>query len=159
MEQIIQVGVRVRPINDREVPTRCCIVDESKATVLMNSSTEACHFDFVGGENCSQKNMFSTVGLQLVQSCLEGKTATLFAYGQTGSGKTYTIFGNYNPKRHEITEAGILPRSLQLLYQKKSPSTPVSISMFQIYNDVFYDLINDGRKCEVKPDINGSLVL
>jgi len=30
---------------------------------------------------------------ELLQSALEGYSATIFAYGQTGSGKTYTMAG------------------------------------------------------------------
>jgi len=31
---------------------------------------------------------------ELIDSALDGYSATIFAYGQTGSGKTYTICGN-----------------------------------------------------------------
>lgn len=30
---------------------------------------------------------------ELIDSALEGYSATMFAYGQTGSGKTYTMMG------------------------------------------------------------------
>ena len=30
---------------------------------------------------------------ELIDSALEGYSATIFAYGQTGSGKTYTMMG------------------------------------------------------------------
>jgi Cdc6-like AAA superfamily ATPase len=30
----------------------------------------------------------------MINSALEGYSATIFAYGQTGSGKTYTMMGN-----------------------------------------------------------------
>jgi|TARA_B110000285_G_scaffold225948_2_gene284916 kinesin family member 12 len=31
---------------------------------------------------------------ELIDSALDGYSATIFAYGQTGSGKTYTMSGN-----------------------------------------------------------------
>ena len=38
--------------------------------------------------------MFSTCNVnELIDSALDGYSATIFAYGQTGSGKTYTMMG------------------------------------------------------------------
>jgi hypothetical protein len=41
----------------------------------------------------------------LIDSALEGYSATIFAYGQTGSGKTYTMMG----KESTIAKDGWLP--------------------------------------------------
>ena len=39
--------------------------------------------------------VFSTCGVpDILDSALDGYSATIFAYGQTGSGKTYTMLGN-----------------------------------------------------------------
>ena len=37
-----------------------------------------------------QADVFESVGLPILDSCLRGINCSLFAYGQTGSGKTYT---------------------------------------------------------------------
>ncbi|EAL44081.1 kinesin motor domain containing protein [Entamoeba histolytica HM-1:IMSS-B] len=158
MNQIIEVGVRVRPCFKTEVAERCCSVDEEKESVTMNSPNEECFFDFVKNETSPQKDMFQRVGNSLVSCCLNGNNATLFAYGQTGSGKTYTVFGNYVAKERKITQPGLVPRCLELLFQKKSKTASVSLSMFEIYNDSFYDLMNEGKKCEVKADISGAVI-
>lgn len=39
--------------------------------------------------------VFHTCGVpDILDSALDGYSATIFAYGQTGSGKTYTMLGN-----------------------------------------------------------------
>jgi len=46
-------------------------------------------------ENTRQSEVFSRCGVNsLIESALDGYSATIFAYGQTGSGKTYTMSGN-----------------------------------------------------------------
>ena len=42
---------------------------------------------------------------ELIDSALQGYSATIFAYGQTGSGKTYTMMG----KESTIAKDGWLP--------------------------------------------------
>jgi Cdc6-like AAA superfamily ATPase len=39
--------------------------------------------------------VFSACGVnEILDSALDGYSATVFAYGQTGSGKTFTMLGN-----------------------------------------------------------------
>ena len=46
-------------------------------------------------EGTRQHDVFSCCSVnELIDSALDGYSATIFAYGQTGSGKTYTICGN-----------------------------------------------------------------
>jgi hypothetical protein len=46
-------------------------------------------------ENTRQADVFSRCKVnELIDSSLDGYSATIFAYGQTGSGKTYTMSGN-----------------------------------------------------------------
>ena len=52
-------------------------------------------FNAVLNENTRQHDVFSCCSVNdLIDSALDGYSATIFAYGQTGSGKTYTICGN-----------------------------------------------------------------
>ena len=51
------------------------------------------HFKFnsVLDERTSQNDVFAKCAIsELLDSALDGYSATIFAYGQTGSGKTYT---------------------------------------------------------------------
>ena len=46
-------------------------------------------------EQTRQSEVFQRCGVNsLIESALDGYSATIFAYGQTGSGKTYTMSGN-----------------------------------------------------------------
>jgi len=46
-------------------------------------------------ESVRQGDVFSSCRVnEMINSALDGYSATIFAYGQTGSGKTYTMSGN-----------------------------------------------------------------
>lgn len=63
-------------------------------------------FNAVLPENTSQTEVFQKCGVnELIDSALQGYSATIFAYGQTGSGKTYTMMG----KESTIAKDGWLP--------------------------------------------------
>ncbi|KAL7720298.1 Kinesin-like protein [Entamoeba marina] len=156
-DQIIQVGVRVRPVQNNEVKDQCFTISGDSIQTL--ESRESITYDFVGGESVSQKEMFERVGIPFVQTCLEGLNATIFAYGQTGSGKTYTVFGNYNSKKREIRDAGLIPRCLEYLYTKIANNTTVTVSMYELYGDSVFDLLSPNAKCEVKQDRNGKVIV
>lgn len=65
--------------------------DSSSSPLGANtSSASEWTFDRVFGEDSTQDAVFDEVR-PLVQSCLEGYSASLLAYGQTGSGKTHTL--------------------------------------------------------------------
>jgi kinesin family protein 4/21/27 len=82
--------------------------------------------------------IYNTLILPLLNSCLEGYNATTLAYGQTGAGKTYTTLGpvtspdffkqsSSKDAKHapEYDVVGILPRALRDLFielQRKSDS-------------------------------------
>jgi chromosomal replication initiation ATPase DnaA len=50
-------------------------------------------FDKVFQGGCSQEEVYSRVGHEVVESAFEGFNGTVFAYGQTSSGKTHTCIG------------------------------------------------------------------
>ena len=51
----------------------------------------------------TQEQVYSDLGLPVIQAAFAGYNSCMFAYGQTGSGKTYTMTG-YD------TEVGLIPR-------------------------------------------------
>ena len=54
-------------------------------------------FNAVLPEQTTQQQVFHECGVNdLIDSALEGYSATMFAYGQTGSGKTFTMMGMEN---------------------------------------------------------------
>lgn len=60
-------------------------------------------------DNVSQKKIFQTVTLPLIEDLLHAKNSLLFAYGVTGSGKTHTMNG-------ELQDGGIIPRCLDVIF-------------------------------------------
>lgn len=100
--------------------SRKCIqeVKDNKQLVVASMSNggggETFSFDFVGGEESAQEDIFAIVGKPIVDQCLQGYNGSIFAYGQTGSGKTHTIQGKFEDKG----ERGLLPRCFEYLFQQ-----------------------------------------
>lgn len=73
-------------------------------------------------EKTSQPECFLNCNVgEMLESALDGYSATIFAYGQTGSGKTYTMAGVEEKLGREVyisdeTE-GIIPRAVRYLWQ------------------------------------------
>ena len=68
-----------------------------------------------------QEATFDASGVKgLLDSALEGFSATVFAYGQTGSGKTYTMAGQdadaatYHPAGFD----GVIPRAVRYIFEQ-----------------------------------------
>lgn len=140
----IQVVARVRPINDTERALgneECIAVEGGSIRVVRATSTtrddhpsafmtkEFSLFDSCVSAEQGQDAAFDKFGIpQLLDDALAGINVTLFAYGQTGSGKTYTI--------HD----GIIPRSLQYLFDRLVPGTYCP----QAYDKYAYPVLNGG---------------
>lgn len=75
----IQVMIRVRPLNQRELAegaTSCLILPEDNAQqILIDSRPEpkSFLFDYVAGHGMTQEDIFSVVGKPLTEACLEGQ--------------------------------------------------------------------------------------
>ena len=71
----------------------------------------------------------------IIDGALDGFNGTIFAYGQTGSGKTFTMTGGQS----SFNDRGIIPRTLQYLFQtfkkRTDCSHQVHISYMEIYNE------------------------
>ncbi|CAG0906323.1 unnamed protein product [Cyprideis torosa] len=112
-------------------------------------------FDRVLNQHIQQEEAFEEVSA-LVQTALDGYKVCVFAYGQTGSGKTYTMEGDIDgPNR------GIIPRATEQIFdtieelKARDWSYEVKVSIFEVYNEKFTDLINpdeNGRAPEIFTD-------
>mmetsp|Transcript_5575 Transcript_5575/g.9477 ORF Transcript_5575/g.9477 Transcript_5575/m.9477 type:complete len:992 (+) Transcript_5575:43-3018(+) len=155
----IQVAVRVRPFLPFEAGAKSCIDvlpgedDNQEASSHQKLSlgksvrigSHHAHrdghtftFDKCFSGLATQVEIYNTLILPLLNSCLEGYNATTLAYGQTGAGKTYTTLGpvtspdffkqsSSKDAKHapEYDVVGILPRALRDLFielQRKSDS-------------------------------------
>ena len=70
-------------------------------------------FDHVFGPSSTQKEVYDSVGRDVVEEAFNGFNGTVFAYGQTSSGKTHTCIG---PDFTDPTHMGILPRMVEHLF-------------------------------------------
>ncbi|XP_052778421.1 kinesin-like protein KIF28P [Mya arenaria] len=89
-----------------------------------------------------QERVFSDLCAGLLDAAWVGYNCTLFAYGQTGSGKTYTMMGYGQNK-------GLIPMVSESLFhdiqekgQKAGVIYKLSFSMFEVYNERVFDLLN-----------------
>jgi hypothetical protein len=93
--EFVQVVCRIRPLLQFELSRGddYCIkaLDPQHLQLVKGANVKAFRFNRVVDETASQSDVFHQCNVaKLLNSALEGYSATLFAYGQTGSGKTYT---------------------------------------------------------------------
>eukprot|EP01084_Bolivina_argentea_P181327 313180_1 len=168
--ECVQVVVRCRPLNQKEINRRCqkvVVVDETTGEIKIgNTQTKSNDepssfsstkkqalnatqfaskmftFDKTFGENSTQQSMYEQTARAIVNSTLSGYNGTIFAYGQTGTGKTYTMVGI--PK--DETMKGIIPRAFNHIFNKigerNEDSFLIRCSFIEIYNDSIKDLLS-----------------
>ncbi len=100
----------------------------------------------------TNKDLFDSIGNEILNNSWEGFNSTVFAYGQTGSGKSYSIEGCKS-------DTGLLQQMCEALYQKKTKiesegeenELKVTISYLEVYNEKLRDLLDtdDGKKLKI----------
>jgi kinesin family protein 1 len=167
----IKVVVRVRPFNNREIERNAkCIVQMQHAQTVLQPPPEAEDRLRKGGKDgasaqrtfkfdksywsfnkadpnyAGQDNVFSDLGIPLLDNAFQGYNNCIFAYGQTGSGKSYSMMG-YGE------EAGVIPRICRDMFERINgmQSDPhltctVEVSYLEIYNERVRDLLNPSTK-------------
>ncbi|XP_071570315.1 kinesin-like protein KIF23 isoform X2 [Temnothorax nylanderi] len=116
----VQVYCRLRPMQS---PTDVsCMRVTSDTTVVITPPESAANFRTTASKeiqttfshvftpDVTQRKIFETVALPLVENLIHGTNGLLFTYGVTGSGKTYTMTGG------ELQDAGIMPRCLDVIF-------------------------------------------
>ena len=136
----VRVVVRTRPMSEAEQVSGCeevMRIGADKASIQVLLPTDE---DFTGAarqtvkkfalDGCldpstTQEQVFESSGVKtLLNSALEGFSATVFAYGQTGSGKTYTMTGPGDEidsmPRHGAPGNidGIIPRAIRYIFDQ-----------------------------------------
>lgn len=167
----VQVAVRVRPFTPQERGSLCC-VDMSNNSLLLTSETEERRFDFDhcfwSHDECmreegsgryvrdsaesrytDQEKVYETLGATLLDNAFNGYNACVFAYGYTGSGKSYSMVG-------DTVNKGLMPLLCQHLFERihatatSGRKCQVEVSIFELYNERIYDLLNPARDNEIK---------
>lgn len=101
--------------------------------------------------SCTQKKIYDTAVVPIVESVLNGYNGTILAYGQTGSGKTHTMSGQ---DIEDEEQRGIIPRMVsgffkQITEQPEDVEFSIKVSFVEIYNEKIKDLL-DPRKNDLK---------
>lgn len=167
----IRVVVRVRPFNNREIDRHAkCIVQMKDAQTVLQPPPDAEDRLRKGGKSglesqrifkfdksywsfnkadpnyAGQDNLFSDLGVPLLDNAFMGYNNCIFAYGQTGSGKSYSMMG-YGE------DAGVIPRICRDMFERINglQSDPnltctVEVSYLEIYNERVRDLLNPATK-------------
>jgi kinesin family member C2/C3 len=109
-------------------------------------------FDRVFSPKSTQQEVFDDTE-PIMTSCVDGYNVCILAYGQTGSGKTFTMMGtedNPGVNRRCVNEL------LKICSQRQSIKYKVSVSLMEIYNEKFVDLLStlpvDQQDCELRMD-------
>ncbi|KAL6231257.1 hypothetical protein BDW75DRAFT_220620 [Aspergillus navahoensis] len=172
----IKVVVRVRPFNSREIErgAKCIVQMKDSQTILTpppgaedksrKGGNKAAaegpktfafdrsywSFDKKAPNYAGQDNLFSDLGIPLLDNAFQGYNNCIFAYGQTGSGKSYSMMG-YGK------EYGVIPRICQDMFERiktiqedKNLTCTVEVSYLEIYNERVRDLLNPSNKGNLK---------
>lgn len=90
----VSVGVRVRPRNEKEIQAGMPVFfqksfDGSSVEELDENGVVMKHwpYDYVFGDQSTNEEIFSSVGMKLVDAALDGYNTVIFLYGQTSSGR------------------------------------------------------------------------
>ena len=108
-------------------------------------------YDHVCDEHQTQSEIFESVGVPVTDAFLEGYHGCLIAYGQTGAGKTFTMQGIQNLAVQDLFERGID------YWQNDQRNFAVTVSMYEIYGDKIYDLLNNHEQLKIMEDKNNKI--
>ncbi|KAF8887574.1 kinesin-like protein [Infundibulicybe gibba] len=89
-------------------------------------------------QSSTQEEIFQNDVQPMIDVVYSGVTVTIFAYGVTSSGKTHTMQGSK-------ADPGVIPRTVQALFEKKRYfqryQASLAVSYMEIYKDEVYDLL------------------
>jgi hypothetical protein len=155
----IAVVVRVRPPNQRELDcgAKNIVIHADSATKIRLDPPAGggkpifFEYDYAIEADAEQSDVFSRIGVSVVQNSFHGFNTTMFAYGQTSSGKSFSMIGKLaDDATQGLSEmAGVIPRVSHLLFSaaKATPDTHeffIEASFIEIYNEKVRDLLDPG---------------
>ncbi|CAG2100216.1 unnamed protein product [Medioppia subpectinata] len=116
-------------------------------------------FDRVFGEDMENIQIYEQSTKKFVQSLLNGYNCAVFAYGATGSGKTHTMLGSQDDPGVIFFTTMDLFRQIE--EKSEEEKLELSISYFEIYNEVVFDLLDptSGKALAVREDSRRGVVV
>ncbi|XP_011858826.1 PREDICTED: LOW QUALITY PROTEIN: kinesin-like protein KIF18A [Vollenhovia emeryi] len=180
----IQVIVRVRPPNERELQDNCRTVIEvvdDKMLIFDPKEHETPFFfrnvpqkgrDMLKRQNkqlpfifdqvfdlaSSNADVFEGSTKSVISSLLDGYNCSVFAYGATGAGKTHTMLGS----REDL---GITYRTMAQLFaeienhQSQHRKFNLGVSYLEIYNENVQNLLHKTDPLHLREDGRGGVVV
>ena len=143
----VSVAMRLRPMmpheSQRNDNSIISVADPTHVHLNLKSGAKQYRFNAVLPETTTQMEVFQKCGVnELIDSALEGYSATIFAYGQTGSGKTYTMMGKestiakdeWSPDQND----GLFLQSVRYMWEQmtlRNEQFYVKSSFLEIYNE------------------------
>lgn len=116
------------------------------------------NFDRVWGPLSNNQQIYADSIEAEIEGALEGYNTSILLYGVTGSGKTHTVFGNLGYlDAAEDSEQGLVYHCFRRVM--KEPSTTVSISYIEIYNEQVKDLLGNDDNLNVNENAHGEVVI
>ena len=160
--ETVRVVVRLRPppLGMESSAVAKCKDPTSTEVRTRAGETLTYRFDLCCHPGFQQLDVWRLSGVrQLLDSVLDGFSATIFAYGPTGSGKTYTMSGlaesgsdreldemwRGRERASLLEQDGIVPRAVHYLFDRLralGKDARVRASYAEIYNEHVYDLLN-----------------
>mmetsp|Transcript_45646 Transcript_45646/g.141088 ORF Transcript_45646/g.141088 Transcript_45646/m.141088 type:complete len:865 (+) Transcript_45646:122-2716(+) len=152
----VRVFARLRPSAAHVTSCPACVeVDEAARTVRLRNSGDAVGhaadgaleargfvFDGAFPPSTTQRDVFTQVGLPVLQECLKGFNGCILAYGQTGSGKTHSLLH----QGENLEEAGLLPRLAAGLFVHVAGDTEgvydIQAAAVHVYKEQVDDLLH-----------------
>ena len=138
----IKLMTRIKPINNKNI-TSCVKFEDNK--IIIKKRHPGCYkerlvkyeyeLDRVFDDEKNNMDLFNEISIDMLYNLIKKrKNIVFYVYGETGSGKTHTIIGNNK-------EYGFLTLILKdLLFNMK---LDVKVSVIQIYNNKFFDVLNN----------------
>ncbi|CAI8038460.1 Kinesin-like protein KIN-7I [Geodia barretti] len=135
----IRVGIRVRPLLDREKGGLKWAIQGENTIVPTTPGNAGFEFDHVFGEASTTDQIYRTITRPIVHSVMQGFNGTVFAYGQTSSGKTFTMMGMED-------QPGVIPLAIQEIFEYIEDHDElefiVRVSYLEIYKEGICDLLD-----------------
>jgi centromeric protein E len=139
MMDSIRVGIRVRPLLDREKGGLKWAIQGENTIVPTTPGNAGFEFDHVFGETSTTDQIYRTITKPIVHSVMQGFNGTVFAYGQTSSGKTFTMMGTED-------QPGVIPLAIQEIFEYIEDHDElefiVRVSYLEIYKEGICDLLD-----------------
>ncbi|ORX73689.1 kinesin-domain-containing protein [Linderina pennispora] len=144
MEDHINVAIRIRPLNQREVRNSTTVAlnqlpwHVNRDTIIQRqyhdgrfSQGNSYTFDKVFDQKDTTQKVYDNSVKGIIQSTLAGFNGTIFAYGQTSSGKTHTMHG--------------IRDMFSKIAQDERREYLLRVSFLEIYNEVLRDLLEPSK--------------